>query len=172
MTKPKVKRHPVVQPRNKPFRFIPLSQGQNAIVNVEDFEWLSQWNWSAMWNTHTKSFYAYRRGDKRGIYMHALIAGGRSDHVDHDTLNNRRSNLRLASYEENSRNQRLRADNKSGYKGVDWYERYKKWRAYITVAGKHIHIGFFHSIKEASDARDQVALKLHKEFASLNSVKT
>ena len=58
MPKLRVKRHAVTQPLDQSYRLIPLTQGQNAIVDVEDFEWLDQWNWCAQWTG--RHFYAVR----------------------------------------------------------------------------------------------------------------
>jgi hypothetical protein len=55
-----VKRHAVTQPLDTSYRYIPLTRNLNAIVDADDFDWLSKWNWHAVWNPCTKSFYATR----------------------------------------------------------------------------------------------------------------
>lgn len=81
-----------------------LTQNQVALVDDADFEWLSQWKWYAIWSPGIKGFYAVRRGrlpDGRRslIRMHRQILGldmadkRQGDHVNHDTLDNRRENL-------------------------------------------------------------------------------
>lgn len=77
---------------------IPLTQGQFAKVDDEDFAWLSQWNWRAHYSPCSKSFYAMRSAPSSeggaAIYMHRLILGAQKgqqvDHESHDTLDNRR----------------------------------------------------------------------------------
>ena len=173
MPKYRVKRHSVTQPLNKPYRFIPLTQGQNAIVDAEDFEWLSQWNWRAKWNDDTKTFYAH---SWRAGWMHRLILGcgigEEGDHADGNTLNNRRYNLRKCTHSQNQQNkpkQRL-ARGSSVYKGVkfDGRNRVNQWIARITTNGKSVWIGGFPTPEDAARAYDHKARELHGEFAHLN----
>lgn len=117
-------------PQDSLYREIPLTQGQVAIVDAADYDWLMQWNWNARWNSTAKSYYAVRNNkrDKQGrqspVSMHREILGlqkgdkRQGDHANHDTLDNRRSNLRIATQIESSQNRGTRADNTSGYKGV------------------------------------------------------
>jgi len=93
---------------------IELTQGQVAIVDDEDFEYLSQWKWRASWHENNKSFYAARAdrstGKYKTIYMHRLImqteSGLECDHIFHNTLDNRKSVLRNVTRSENQRNNR------------------------------------------------------------------
>lgn len=78
------------------------------------------------------------------------------DHIDRDKLNNRLTNLRLASDSENQFNSSLRVDNKSGHKGVRWVARDEVWRAYIhDGTGRQVSLGSFKSMKEAVEARNK-----------------
>jgi AP2 domain len=151
---------------------IPLTQGQNAIVDASDFDWLSQWKWWACWSSLTRSFYAVGWINKKRTRMHRLILGcvkrERCDHRNRDTLDNRRQNLRKATHAENIRNRQRQKNNTSGFKGVTWDEYWGKWRVRIGYAGRRIHIGRFQSAKEAAHAYDDAAKKLHGEFACLN----
>ena len=159
-------------------RLIPLTQGQFAIVDARDYEWLKQWKWFAVWAESTKSFYAARhptmvRG-KRGpmIFMHRQILGlkqGDKRQGDHkesgSTLDNRRSNLRIATPSQNVHNSRTPSDNKSGYKGVSFNQQMNKWVAYITVRGQHFHLGYHTTIETARAAYRAAALEHLGEFA-------
>src|SRR4029077_18371669 len=135
-------------------RLIPLTQGQFAIVDAADFEWLNQWKWYALWNCKTRSFYAARtppqaNGQKPyGISMHRQILGLEhydprlGDHIKSgETLNNRRSNLRIADKFQNQHNRRRRLDNTSGFKGVTPYQG--KWKAEIVENGNWHYLGFY-----------------------------
>src|SRR5712664_3456881 len=117
----RVKRHAVTQPLDTSYRLIPLTQGQNAIVDLEDFEWLSQWNWCADWNSCTRSFYAQRRGNNRKTTLHRCILkckhGEEGDHKNGDTLDHRRKNLRKCNRSQNMQNKTKLRINTSGYKG-------------------------------------------------------
>src|SRR5258706_10064208 len=171
------KRHAVVQPLDQSYRYIALTRNQNAIVDAEDFEWLNQFNWHARWCKTTKSFYATRAvaGPKNGprqigVHMHDEILGCRqgeeADHKNHDTLDNRRENLRKCTRFQNIRNGRIHKDNKSGFKGVDWHEG--KWRARITINYATKYIGAFDSPEEAALAYDCAAMEYFGRFALLN----
>jgi hypothetical protein len=157
---------------------IPLTKGQTAIVDAIDAD-LAQLKWYAMVRTYT--YYAARQKFIDGRYIHfrlhqeilprilgrKLVKGEYVDHINGDGLDNRRSNLRLATKAQNQRNQRLRRDNKSGFKGVCWDNRAKKWRALIRFNGKQKTLGYFDTPEEAYEAYCAAAIELHGEFARL-----
>jgi len=157
---------------------ISLTQGQFAIVDAGDYEALSAFKWFAIFNPHTHSFYAKRSGPhqsgkQKGIWMARVILGAKPgeivDHVNRDTLDNRRANLRIVTARQNSWNRRLLTTrNKSGYRGVSWYSRHKKWVAQIRVNSRRIHLGYFISPESAAAAYDRVARELHEGFTPLN----
>jgi hypothetical protein len=156
----------VAQPLDESYRFITLTQGQIAIVDADDFERLVRWPWYAMWNPHTKGFRAARTIAKRPRYMHEEVLGVKPvDHWNHDELDNRKKNLRPCSAAQNCRNQGSR-NGTSKFKGVA--REAGKWRAYIKVDYKRIHIGMFESEESAARAYDESAKKLHSDFAFLN----
>ena len=72
------------------------------------------------------------------------------DHINRNPLDNRKSNLRICSYKENSFNKSIRVDNTSGIVGVDFHKINKKWRAKIKYNNITIHLGYFEDINEAS----------------------
>jgi len=171
MPKRRVKRHHVTQPLNEPYRFIPLTQGQNAIVDATDFEWLNQWNWSAL-KSETGHFYAHRWSGARHISMHRLILGlyGKQmgDHENGNSLDNRRNNLRKCNPSQNVCNRVRRSDSSNPYKGIGPCN--SGWRAYITKSGKRKHIGCFATAEEAAIAYNHVAKEMFGEFARLNQI--
>jgi hypothetical protein len=148
-----------------------------TMVDDADFEWLCQWKWKP--NNSSKSWvYASRtektKGVKAGVLMHRLIIGAKSgecvDHINGDTLDNRRSNLRLATQSENHFNQRKRSGTSSKYKGVSWAKDKGRWRAYITFQYKRIDLGKFKTEEDAGRAYDAAAERLFGSFAQLNRV--
>lgn len=156
---------------------IPLSSrkypGMFAIVDADDFEWLNQFRWHPTKGHNT--FYAASTDPetKRAILMHRIILGledpeDEGDHEDGNGLNNRRSNLRLATHAQNTRNTRRRYNATNPYRGVYWHERGKKWLAKVGCLGINHHLGLFTDPKEAALARDAKARELFGEFAKLN----
>lgn len=87
------------------------------------------------------------------------------DHKDGNSLNNSRSNLRLANASENTKNSRLRKTNKSGFKGVTLHKS-GKWQSVICNQGKDYYLGLFASPEEAHEAYKRAAIELHGEFAN------
>jgi len=89
------------------------------------------------------------------------------DHINHNGLDNRKANLRLATFAQNARNSRMRR-NRSGYKGVCFTNDRGKYRAVIWHNNIRIHLGYFDSPISAAKAYDHAARKYHREFAVLN----
>lgn len=142
-----------------------------ALVSVEDIDRLSQHRWYAK-REAGKPTYAYasipgRRGGS--IIMHRFILElGNDKHVDHrngDGLDNRRSNIRIATPRENARNSVGRLA-KGAYRGVR--QAGSRWHAHCGVDGVYIHIGAYDSAYEAAQARDKAVRELHGDFAVLN----
>ena len=102
------------------------------------------------------------------------------DHINHNTFDNRRCNLRVCTKSENCRNnvgQRTRKGSK--YKGVMFqnpakyqpgYNNVKVWRAYTRVKGKRLWFGYFATEEDAARAYNENAKRLFGEFACLNAV--
>lgn len=167
------KRAPIAQPDDQSIRLIPLTQGQVATVDADDYDWLSQWNWFAKFDQRAKTFYAERLekkdgGGQRHVQMHRVILnapdGMEVDHADRSrTLDNRRSNLRLATKSQSSMNRGGFRNNKSGLKGV--YMQHGKWKGLIQKDGKKYYLGSFATKEEASEAYRLAAEQLHGEFA-------
>jgi hypothetical protein len=109
-----------------------------------------------------------KNGAPRNKYLHRVIMNAprraHVDHIDHDGLNNVRSNLRLCSRHENMRNQRKQHRQKtSRFKGVT--RDRKRWRAQLEIAGKHISLGGYAREEEAARAYSAGAAKYFGDFA-------
>lgn len=159
---------------------IPLTQGQFALVDDEDYQWLNQWKWQAQKGKTT--FYAvrtdYSRGKKfkRLLYMHCEILdisneeNLHGDHKDRNGLNNQRSNLRIATSSQNNCNRLSLKNVTSEYKGVGWHKSTNKWCAYIGKGKDQFWLGLFDTEIEAAIAYNKKATQLHGEFAILNLI--
>ena len=155
-------------------KLIPLTKGLFAKVDDSDYDFLSQWKWCANWKYN--SFYALRHitlnGKRSHLLMHRAILcltlndKVSVDHIDNDTLNNQRCNIRIATCSQNNNNARKRSGCSSIYKGVN--RRGNRWRATIKVNGKKLHIGMFSFEEDAAMAYDAEATKYFGEYAKLN----
>lgn len=156
---------------------IPLTKGQFALVDDEDYDYLAQFKWCF----HD----GYAVGHVPGTWnkvrsMVSLIMKAKSkqfiDHINMNTLDNRRENLRLVSKAENMMNRPKQANNTSGYKGVSLSKRLAKregnkmWQANIQVKNNPIWLGVYLTAKEAAIAYNEAAQKYHGEFAKLNQL--
>lgn len=155
-------------------RQIPLTKGQVALVDDDDFDRLSQFSWYAQ--PHRGTFYAqrtiYSDGKRRTIHMHHEVLGvqpyERIDHRNRNGLDNRKQNLRTATHSQNQWNRGPQANNASGFKGVYLDRCTGRWQAEIRFQRKRIHLGRFASPELAARAYDAKAIELHGQFAFVN----
>jgi hypothetical protein len=154
---------------------IPLTRGQAAVVSSESYEAVSGVLWVAQWSRCTSGYYA--RGANSGALMHRVILSATRcrdvDHVNHDGLDNRVTNLRLVTKSENGRNSRSRSGS-SRFKGVSWYKANRKWGCHITIPdpagarGRLMFLGLFIDEEEAARVYDNAARELFGEHAFTN----
>lgn len=159
---------------------IPLTQGKFAIVDDEDYRHLIQWKW-----------YLYRAGNKqyavrniswrsntgmlkrRIIRMHRVIMHPPKnryiDHINHNGIDNRKSNMRNCTSRENQGNRLVSNHCSSKYKGVNRHDG--KWQARIGYKYKQLYIGFYDTEIEAAEAYNQKAIEIFGEFAKVNQIR-
>jgi hypothetical protein len=149
---------------------IQLTKGLVALVDDEDYERLSSFKWKAHHRYAARN--VRRNGKFLTIMMHREIlkapSGMDVDHINGDRLDNRRSNLRLATRSQNTRNRKGNKNSISGYKGVGWHARCRKWQAAIKTDDKQLYLGLFDAPEDAARAYDAAARNLHGPFAKVN----
>lgn len=159
---------------------IQLSKGYSTVIDDMDAD-LAEFDWRASTPKSKSLTYVYRpitiSGKRSNIFLHRAILERLldrplekhevCDHRDGNSLNNRRSNLRVATIRQNAQNAKIQKNNKSGFKGVCRdIKCHNRWTARISVNGKYIHLGNFSSPEEAHDAYVEAAQKYFGEFAN------
>lgn len=153
---------------------IPLSSkkypGLVALVDSQDAGHVTSQRWSPA--VRKNGTLVYAESGKR-VLMHRFILGISDpkvhvDHVNHDGLDNRRSNLRIVVGSQNHMNQRPQVGRTSMYKGVYWDKGREKWRSRINANGQRTHLGYFDDEREAAEVYDGAALMLFGSYACLN----
>lgn len=160
-------------------RHIELTQGFQTVVDDDLYDWLSQWKWyyrkrtgSRQGGDVVRTLHGY---DKEGhvksqtLYMASLIcpvpAGFVIDHKDRNPLNNQRSNLRRATYRNNSNNSVARTNNKVGVRCVHWSEAKQRFIVQVSVDGKRKWVGAFRTVEEAAEVAAKAQKKYYGKFA-------
>ena len=158
-------------------KVIPLTQGQIAIVDAEDYDFLMQWKWYADWKHGIKGYYAARKSRvgefdrETTVLMHRVIAkaprGMDCDHRNLNSLDNRKENLRVATRSQNNANRRKHKQNRSGFKGVGYHANTsdKVWEARIKVNGRLRYLGSYSNPEDAHAAYLKAATETFGEFA-------
>ncbi len=145
-----------------------FANGNYFLIDKADYDFVSQYTWH-----QGKRGYPITMSIKRtALTLHRLLLDfpvGDVDHISGDKLDNRRTNLRICTHQQNMFNQKTRNTNTSGYTGVSFLRCAKKYEAYIHCDGKKHYLGLHASAEKAAQARDQAALKLFGEYAKLNS---
>jgi len=163
---------------------IKLTQGKEALVDDDDYEMLMEHKWFA--NKAGKNHYAITSlptqldGERKRSKMHRAIMkplqGLEVDHINGDTLDNRKENLRVCTHQQNQANRSLGKDNTSGYKGICYKkknkdminEHAKPWEVRINFNNKKVYVGAYKTAEAAARAYDRKTIELNGEFANLN----
>jgi len=118
--------------------------------------------------------YIMSRSTGKAVKLHRLIMDAKQgdfvDHIDGDPLNNTLANLRRCTKQQNEFNQKIRVDNKTGFRGVSYNPMCGKYRACVCINGKQIHLGLYESPRDAAKAYNAKAIVIFGEYARLNVV--
>lgn len=157
---------------------VKLTQRKYTLIDDRDFKKVNEYKWCAT-KGGSNIFYAVRRltiskNKIRLFYLHHAILGKKKnkvvDHINGNSLDNRRSNLQFVTYSQNSMKRHNRSHNKSGYRGVYLHNRGNRWIAQIRLKNKSFYIGSFINKKDAALAFNKMAKKFYKKFAVLNKI--
>ncbi len=175
---------------------VPLTQGKVTIIDECDLDLVIDCKWS-YGNRNTPNAKKHRYNEESGYAKQVILIDGKPktirlhrviierilegpipeecviDHINGNPLDNRRENLRLATFAQNAYNSEKQGNGNNPYKGVslcndEW--RVKKWTAQICINGEHIRLGHFHTAKEAALAYNEAAIKYQGEYAKLNDI--
>lgn len=147
-----------------------------ASIDDDDYPKLSKYRW---WRGGKGKKYAFTtiyngHNKKNNMSMHRMIMDYPKlgiDHEDGNTFNNQKSNFRICTQAENVRNSKRNIKNKSGFKGVYFDKKSKKFRALIHINNKGKHLGCFNNANDAAIRYNQIAKYHWGEFAKLNKVR-
>lgn len=146
-------------------KLIKLNNGQNIIISDIDYKRVNQHTW----RVHTLTGYVQATINNKTILLHRFILntpiGLVTDHINHNKLDNRRSNIRICNRIENQRNKVKSKTNKLEFKGIRFR---KSWQATINVDNKQLFLGCFKDKIDAAKAYDKAAKKYFGKFALLN----
>ena len=144
--------------------------GGKTLVDDEDYEQLLKegWKWQYSDGYAVREDSKTRRKIKLCNWLLGLPMTQMIDHIDHNTANDQRYNLRPCTASQNRCNAAKKANSSSKYKGVAWNKRFKKWQVYICVFKKQTYLGSYSNEEEAARVYDRAAKELHEEFACLN----
>lgn len=155
---------------------VELTQGKCAVIDKDDLKLIANFKWCVTRNStqdYAKAYVDGGRKNPRFIYLHHLIVGKPKkgfviDHINGNGLDNRRKNLRVISHRENTLGKKiLRSDNKSGFTGISWNKRDRKWRAQIKTLEGSKNLGSFEKKSDAIKARKSAAKKYYGIYAKL-----
>lgn len=145
------------------------SKGESFCFDLEDYDKIKEICWFITSNGYVKG-----RDTNTGKYlsMHRFVMDCPNnmvvDHIDHNTTNNRKNNLRICTQHENTMNCKIPTNNTSGTKGVSYDSFYQKWNASIRINYKNKNLGYFDSIENAIKARREAEKKYFGEYSCID----
>lgn len=140
------------------------SKGEKFYFDLEDYDAIKDYCWCI-----NKQGYVIARtinGERDMVLFHRLLFPNSEvvDHIDHNTKNNQKNNLREVVYQQNSMNHKINKNNTSGVTGVSWNKTHNLWRARIHFKGKEISLGYYTNFDDAVKARKSAEDKYYGEY--------
>lgn len=138
---------------------------KKIICDLDDWERILK---SYHWGVNNDGYaYTSKRGEP--IFMHKIVANANgdvvTDHINQNTLDNRKKNLRNTNYSMNGFNRKVKKTSESGYNGVWKDKQTGKWKSGICVNGKKIHLGYYALLEDAIEARKKAEIKYRGELS-------
>jgi hypothetical protein len=156
--------------------FIPLTKGQQALVDTSDYDRLMQiGRWCYSKSGYAVHYYTDEFGRRKTLYMHRAVVdyalrnappGMQVDHVNNERIDNRRENLRLATRSQNQAHKRQQGHSQSPFKGIN--RNTGRWEVRIRYAGQRYNLGRYDDPEEAAWMYDAACRLLYNEFAGCN----
>jgi hypothetical protein len=148
------------------------SKGEEFYFDLEDYDKIKDYCWSYhsdKVNNYIRAYSHTENGINKFIFLHNLVMNNNSeeivvDHIDGNTINTIKSNLRETIPINNAKNLKKYSNNKSGCKGVCYSKQNDKWSSYIQVDNTRIHLGYFDNLSDAIKVRKSAELKYFKEY--------
>ena len=133
---------------------------KKAIIDIDDYDLVKQYKWGLVSN--------YIINYMNNIFLHRLVINASDDkyvdHIDGNTMNNRKHNLREVTHQQNNMNKTNKGQGNNKRKGVSYRKDRGKWRAYITVDNKQINLGMYDTEEEAIKVREEAEIKYFGEY--------
>lgn len=145
-------------------------KNNKIIIDIEDYDLIVNcWIWVNKNRGYPYLMLQFKKNREKCLF-HRIIMNAQKgqiiDHINHDTLDNRKCNLRICKHQENIFNQKIHKNNKSGYKGVSFDKKTNKWRAYIKYNYKQINLGRYINPIKASNVYKKAAKIIFGEYAN------
>ncbi len=152
---------------------IKLSQNKYALIDNEDYDRINQWSWYYHTGYARRCIYPYGRGKTITLFLHRIVFNRKKwrgdeevDHINGNTLDNRKKNLRICSRAENMMNQKnLHKKSYSGIRGIHWDKNYQKWSVHIKIGGIQKYFGSFETIQQARKVHKKEVVGLFGKFS-------
>lgn len=132
-----------------------------TLIDIEDIPLVSQHKWYI-------NGAGYVVTNNPSYQLHRLVMGNPKelsiDHVFHNTLDNRKDNLRVCTHQENLCNQKTKITNTSGVTGVSWHKAGNKWRVQICINGRKLYLGSYCNVNDAITVRKEAEVKYFGDF--------
>lgn len=146
--------------------------GAEFFIDYDDYEIICKYTW----NQNDKG-YIYANSNNKRVYLHRILFNLTQrnqlvDHINHNVLDNRRSNLRIVNNSQNQMNRDKPKQNTSGIKGVYWHKNKEKWQANIQIDNKLLYLGIFDSKQDAINARKDAEKKYFNEYDYYENIGT